>query len=74
MFKQRKYKMTKDADKILLLDAKLVNAPWGSKNTTLGGYLSSNRSTCISTGQTNQNNQTNQTNYTLNQTFYKLAF
>ena len=27
MFKQRKYKMTKNADKILLLDAKLANAP-----------------------------------------------
>lgn len=32
--------MTKDADKILLLDAKLVNAPWGSKNTTLGVIFS----------------------------------
>ena len=32
--------MTKNADKILLLDAKLVNAPQASKNITLGVIFS----------------------------------
>lgn len=40
MFKEGNSKMTKNADKILMLDAKLVNTIQGNKNTTLGVIFS----------------------------------